>query len=133
MAHTSINPDGVLEIPGLSQVIVSTGTRHVHVSGQTPTGPDGALLHAGDLQQQIVVTLRNLVTCLDAVGATVDDVVNMKIYIVEFDPSCLDALFGALSEVFGDDLPAPTSTLIGVQALFMPGQRIEIDAVAVLD
>ena len=35
--------------------------------------------------------------------------------------------------VFGVDVPAATSTLVGVAALFVPGQLFEVDAIAVLD
>jgi enamine deaminase RidA (YjgF/YER057c/UK114 family) len=133
MAHLKINPDNVLQIPGLTQVMVTTGSRHVHISGQTPTDAEGKLLHEGDLQQQIVVTYRNLLQCLEAAGATIDDVVKLGIYIVDYDEQSIGALMGAIADVFGDAVPSPTSTLIGVQALFMPGQRVEIDAIAVLE
>ncbi len=70
--------------------------------------------------------------CLAAAGATVSDLVRMTIYVVEFDESALDAIYAGAAAVFSEDLPAPTSTLLGVSALLLPGQRIEIDAVAVL-
>ena len=36
MTHTIIQPPGILEIPGLTQVIVATGSRHVYIAGQIP-------------------------------------------------------------------------------------------------
>jgi enamine deaminase RidA (YjgF/YER057c/UK114 family) len=133
MAHTRINPDGVMTVPGLTQVTVASGSRHIHISGQVPANADGELQHVGNLQGQFEVTFRNLVTCLEAAGATMDDVVKMTMYVVDYEPSDISALVGALGEVFGDDQPAPTSTLLGVQGLFMEGQRVEIDAHAILD
>jgi enamine deaminase RidA (YjgF/YER057c/UK114 family) len=52
---------------------------------------------------------------------------------VDYEPECLDAIYTAAFEVFGADVPTATSTLVGVQALYHPGQRFEVDAIAVLD
>ena len=45
MAQQHLNPDTVFAIPGLNQVVVAKGARQIYVSGQVPTGPDGALQH----------------------------------------------------------------------------------------
>jgi hypothetical protein len=59
--------------------------------------------------------------------------VGSTFYVVDLGPDSLAAIFTAAFEVFGDDLPQATSTLVGVSALFHPGQRLEVDAVAMLD
>ena len=133
MSHEKINPDSVFTLPGLTQVMVASGSRQVYISGQIPTGPDGALQHEGDLQAQIELALSNLVTCVDAAGATIDDVVKLNHYVVGFDENSLGPFIAALGAVFGDSMPEPTSTLVGVSALFMPGQLYEVDAIAVVD
>ncbi len=133
MTITHLQPPGILELPGLSQVIVASGTRHVYIAGQTPLTADGTLVGDGDLRAQAVVVFEHLLTCLRAVEATVADVVRTTLYIVDFGSESLDAIYGAAFEVFGDDLPRATSTLVGVSALFHPGQQFEIDAVAILD
>jgi enamine deaminase RidA (YjgF/YER057c/UK114 family) len=133
MTITHFQPSGILELPGLSQVIVASGTRQVFIAGQTPLTPDGVLIGEGDLGAQAAAVFQNLLTCLRAVEATVADIVRMTFYIVDLGPESVDAIYGAAFAVFGDDLPNATSTLVGVSALFHPGQRFEVDAVAVLD
>ena len=44
MTITHFQPSGILELPGLSQVIVATGSRQVYIAGQTPLT---AFLRAG--------------------------------------------------------------------------------------
>ena len=133
MTNTAIQPPGVVEIPGLTQVIVATGSRHVYVAGQIPLDAAGALIGAGDLRAQATACFEHLRTCLDAAGATPADVVRVTFWVVDYGPESLDAIYTAAFEVFGADVPAATSTLVGVAALFHPGQLFEVDAVAVLD
>jgi enamine deaminase RidA (YjgF/YER057c/UK114 family) len=133
MTLTHLQPPGLLEVPGLTQMIVATGTRTVYISGQTPLTQDGQLIGEGDLRAQAGAVFRNLLTCLDAVGARIGDVVRTTMYIVDYDAAALDAIYTAAFEVFGDELPSATSTLVGVSALFHEGQRFEVDAIAVLD
>ena len=131
--HTIINPDGLAEIPGANHVVVAKGSTQVYLSGQTPTGPDGSLVGEGDLAEQARVVFENLKTCLAAAGATPQDIVRSTIYVVDYEPSCLDGIFAGAIAAFGEDLPTSTSTLVGVTSLFVPGQLIEVDAIAVLD
>jgi enamine deaminase RidA (YjgF/YER057c/UK114 family) len=133
MALTHLQPPGLLEVPGLTQVIVATGSRQVFVSGQTPLTADGTLVGEGDLHAQAVAVFTNLQTCLDAVGASPAQVARLTFYVVDYDADALDAIYGAAFDVFGEELPGATSTLVGVSALFHPGQRFEVDAIAVLD
>ena len=133
MTHTAIQPSGILEIPGLTQVIVASGTRQVYVAGQIPLDETGTLVGEGDLRAQATVAFEHLRTCLEAAGATPADVVRLTFWVVDYGPDSLDALYGAALDVFGADVPAATSTLVGVAALFHPGQLFEVDAIAVLD
>jgi enamine deaminase RidA (YjgF/YER057c/UK114 family) len=133
MTLTHLQPPGLLEVPGLTQIIVATGSRHVYISGQTPLTADGTLIGEGDFLAQATAVFTNLRTCLDAVGATGDDVVRMTFYVVDFGPEVMDAIYTAAFDVFGAGFPSPTSTLVGVSALFHEGQRFEVDAIAVLD
>ena len=133
MTNTAIQPPGIVEIPGLTQVIVATGARHVYVAGQVPIDAAGELIGAGNLRAQETASFEHLRTCLDAAGATTADVVRATFWVVDYGPESLDAIYTAAFEVFGADVPAATSTLVGVAALFHPGQLFEVDAIAVLD
>ena len=133
MAIERIQPDGLMELPGLAQVVVATGSRMVFLSGQTPQGPDGVLVGPGDLPAQARKCFENLKIAIEAAGATPDDIVKTTIYVVDYQPEHLEQLFPPLYEVFGEGLQPATSTLVGVQALYMPGQLIEVEAIAVAD
>lgn len=132
MTNTTIQPPGIVEIPGLAQVVVASGSRHVYVAGQVPIDVDGELVGPGDLHAQAVASFEHLRTCLDAAGATPADVVRATFWIVDYSLDKLDAIYTAAFEVFGADVPTATSTLVGVAALYHPGQLFEVDAIAVL-
>ncbi len=133
MTNTTIQPAGVLEVEGLSQVIVSTGRRLVHISGQAPLDPTGELIAPGDLAAQARAVFEALARCLDAAGATIHDLVKVNLFVVDYLPEHVGVLLASYAEVFGDEAPLSTSTLLGVSTLFVPGQLFEADAVAVLD
>lgn len=133
MTNTTIQPVGVLEVEGLAQVVISTGGRLVHISGQGPLDPTGALVGPGDLAAQARAAFESLARCLEAAGATIHDVVKVNLFVVDYVPDHVGVLLTSYAAVFGDEAPMSTSTLLGVSALFVPGQLFEVDAVAVLD
>lgn len=133
MTITQIQPPGIVEIPGLTQIIVASGTRQVFIAGQVPIDEAGELIGPGDLKAQMVASFEHLRICLDAAGATPADVVRVTFYVVDYAPEAVDALIRAAIEVFGAEVPPATSTLVGVAALYHPGQLFEVDAIAVLD
>ncbi|HEX2040867.1 MAG TPA: RidA family protein [Acidimicrobiales bacterium] len=133
MTIECIQPAGLMEVPGLAQVIVARGSQFVFISGQTPLTADGALVGEGNLGEQARHVFTNLKTALSAANATIADVVRTTVYVVDYTPNMLDELYPPAYEVFGDGFTAGTSTLLGVQSLFMPGQLLEIDAIAILD
>jgi enamine deaminase RidA (YjgF/YER057c/UK114 family) len=133
MTITRIQPDGLLELPGLSHVVVTTGRRLVHIAGQVPLTADGSLIGEGDMAEQSRVAFTGLVTCLAAAGATPADLVRLTIYVVGLDDDAVEQMYAGAHAVFGPDLPAPAATMIGVVRLFVPGQLIEIDGIAALD
>ena len=135
MPRELINPPGLPTPPRYSQVVVATGSRQVFVSGQLPIDDGGSLVGAGDLAAQTERTFRNVATALAAAGATVADVVKITVYIAGFDGSSLAQYAAGFARaadvVLGPDGP-PAATLVGVAALALPGQLVEIEAVAVL-
>lgn len=132
MTNTTIQPAGVLEMEGLSQVIVSTGSRSPHL-GPDPLDPAGELIGPGDLAAQARALFESLARCLHAAGATIHDVVKVNLFVVDYLPEHLGVLMASYAAVFGDEAPLSTSTLLGVSVLFISGQLFEADAVAVLD
>ena len=66
-----------------------------------------------------------------AVGATYDNVVHMRIFVVGLDEDKLAQVAEANKAVFSAE-GAPTSTLIGVAALAAPDLAVEIEFDVVL-
>lgn len=135
MPRQLINPPGLPIPPRYSQVVVATGSRQVFVSGQLPIDDGGSLVGVGDLAAQTERTFRNVATALAAGGAGFADVVRIGVYVVGLDEAGLAqyaAGFARAADVVVAPDGVPAATLVGVAALALPGQLVEIEAVAVL-
>lgn len=130
MTHTALNPEDLAPIPGSSHAVIAEG-RSIYIAGQTGVDPQGAVVGA-DHRSQSAQAFRNLVTVLAAAGATIDDVVQMRIYLVDYEEPVLGAVIEGAMEALGETLPAPATTLLGVACLWQPDVLVEIDAVAVV-
>lgn len=126
-----INPDGLWKPSILTQVITTTGGTTVHISGQPAYDETGAVVAPGDLAAQIEKALSNVEVALRSVNADWTNVVKMVSYIVGYEPSNRTLLTEIRNRFF--TTPPPTTTLIGIEALAMPGVLFEVDVTAVID
>ncbi|MCX4582415.1 RidA family protein [Streptomyces sp. NBC_01481] len=125
-----VNPPAVHSPSGMvSQVVTTDGERLAHLSGQVAWDADGRLVGPGDHEAQATQIARNIEAALAAVGATRHDIIKETVYVVDYRPALLPAIFGPLRAGIRQ---APASTLVGVPALFAPEYLLEVDVVAAL-
>ncbi len=122
--------EGMRQPPHFSNVVVSEDGKLAHISGQMATD-GGRLAGEGDLAAQFAQTFANLRKVLDGLGATPDDVVRQRIFVVDLEPAHRDIVVAAMNDFYGEGKPA--STLIGCQGLIIPGALVEIDLTAAID
>lgn len=130
MTIERIYPEGLRRPPTFTPVVRAIGGSTLYLSGQVPVDIDGQLVGEGDFAAQARQVFANLRIALEAAGADFTNVVKMTTYIVDYRPELREALGAARTEAMGGALPA--STLVGVQALAMPGYLIEVEAIAVI-
>jgi enamine deaminase RidA (YjgF/YER057c/UK114 family) len=126
-----INPDTMHKNPAFTQIVVlPAGSRIAIVGGQNAVDKDGKIVGKDDLAKQTEQALKNLVTCLEAINASVADLIQVRICILAGQN--LRAAFGAWMTVWGERADPPTVTGIFVSGLANPDYLIEIEATAVL-
>ncbi|MFB6130278.1 MAG: RidA family protein [Salinigranum sp.] len=132
MALERINPDDVADPVGdlYSQVVVATGTKHVHVAGTTSRNRDGEVV-GETMGEQTRRTLENVEKSLAAAGATPDDVVRNTIYATDAD-EFVESGYPEVIDFFGEE-SLPASALIGVDHLAHPDYLMEMEITAVLE
>jgi 2-iminobutanoate/2-iminopropanoate deaminase len=130
----AINPSSVFPSlsNGFSQAVVASGRRTLYVSGQTAWDAERRLVGGADLRAQARQAFANLRAVVETARATMDDVVTVRIYIVDYRPEKAAAVGEAFQEAFSG-AAKPACTWIGVAALADPGFLIEVEATAVFD
>lgn len=122
---------------------ISTGTRweqrngysravrvgdRVFVSGTLAVNSDGELIHPHSAHGQALYILDKIERTLHQLGATRNDVVLSRIYVITMNDA--DEAGLAHKEFFGDLMPC--ATLLGVSALADPSAKVEIEVEAII-
>lgn len=115
----------------------------VYVSGQLGHDKEGNLVAPAPLdaqgqptdfsgmEAQMRQTYRNAIALLAEFGATLDDVVEETLYVLDVDAAF--AVAGKVrKEMYGVERPLVASNLIGVTRLALPPQLIEVTFRAIL-
>ena len=126
---TAVTPSPVPRVDGFNSALkVGNG---VYIAGQMSLDAQGRLVGENDRGAQITQALANVCALVRAANGLPADVVRLTIYIVDYTPDALNQLKTASAVVFPDST-APVVTIVGVNALPVPGALVEMDAMAIL-
>jgi 2-iminobutanoate/2-iminopropanoate deaminase len=113
-----------------SQVVEVTGSgRLIFVAGQVARDASGNNVGVGDMRAQIEQVGNNIKDALEAVGATLGDIVRTTTYVTDIDEYFRHA--DMRLRYFGSAIP--TSTTVEVRRLASPEHLVEIEAFAVTE
>jgi len=133
MSKRSLNPETLFNSMqyGFSQIVVAQGSRTVYFSGQVAWDENENIVGENDLRAQVWQSLRNVETAVTTAGATLNNIVALRIYIVQEWLDRTAPVSEGLKEFFPKNPPA--TTWIGVYGLARPEFLIEIEGTAVID
>jgi 2-iminobutanoate/2-iminopropanoate deaminase len=121
-----INPKNVHWPFGYTHIAKIDDT--IHVSGQLPLDIEDNIVGKGDMVAQTDKTYENLKKCLESAGATMNDIVFLRIFVTDLEA------FQETGEVrkkyFGKYRPATTG--LEISKLYYPEAMIEAEAMAVI-
>ncbi|MFF5215026.1 RidA family protein [Micromonospora sp. NPDC000442] len=128
--RTAVNPWTWSAELGFNQgEVVSGHTRTLYCSGQTAMSDEGKPQHEGDMAAQLALSIDNLEAVLAGAGMSLTNLVRLNVYTTDVD--ALFPHYGVLASRLGAAGVAPTTTMLGVTRLAIPGQLIELEGTAV--
>jgi 2-iminobutanoate/2-iminopropanoate deaminase len=114
---------------GLSHAVIDTTSGIVYISGQVDWD-ENHQVSSHTVEGQLKNVLNNLTIVLDAAGSSVENVLNLRIYVRGELGEHMEAIAPILAQFLADSRPALTG--IGVASLASPETLVEIEATAAL-
>lgn len=111
---------------GYSQISIVKPGRMAYISGQVAWRPNSDAV-PDNLSGQMRLVSANARAALSAIGATAQDIVLARIYVVNLTPKRLEEVMAQLLATF--DGAQPCVTGVGVQALAGPDLQVEMELV----
>ena len=131
MERTAVNPVTWSQEMGFNQgEVVSGANRTLYISGQTAMNREGAPQHDSDMAAQLALAVDNLEAVLTEAGMSLANLVRLNVYTTDVD--ALFPHYGVLAGRLGAAGVAPTTTMLGVTRLAVPGQMVELEGTAVV-
>jgi enamine deaminase RidA (YjgF/YER057c/UK114 family) len=126
-----LNPKTLAPPPGYTYVVDTSGpSRTVYIAGQLGLDIDNKLVGApGDFRAQSTKAFENLKLALEAVGASIKDLVKINNYLVDMSHV---AIFREVRDAFLNKAAPPASTTVAISQLARPGALFEVEAIVVL-
>ena len=111
---------------GWSHISVAEPGRLAFLSGQIAATPGGEDVPE-DLAGQAKLTVASLAAALKELKASAQDIVMLRVYVVNATSEAFGQAVAPLRELVGDAMPSVTT--VGVQALYKPEIKVEIEMV----
>lgn len=102
----------------------------IEVAGTSSSGPNGAILHPGDMYLQAKEVMRIIEASIRELGGTLEDVVRTRVFVT--DISLWQEAGRAHGEAFGHMAVPPASAFYGIKELLHPDLLIEVEAEAIV-
>ncbi|MDF1550801.1 MAG: RidA family protein [Bacteroidales bacterium] len=133
MNKLAVNPKELFNSTqyGFSQIVVCDPGKLVFISGQVAWDSNLNIIGKNDLKIQTQKSIENLKIAMESLGGTLDNIVMLRIYKVDYKKEDGTVINELLKENFGTVAP-PASTWVSVKGLANEGFLIEIEAQAVL-
>ncbi|GAA2906812.1 RidA family protein [Streptomyces erythrogriseus] len=130
MERDAVNPVSWSVGMGFNQgEVVSGHSRTLYISGQTAMSKDGRPEHDGDMAAQLALSVDNVEAVLAEADMSLANLVRLNVYTTDVD--LLFQHYGVLAGRLGAAGVAPTTTMLGVTRLAVPGQMVELEGTAV--
>ncbi|MCA2205159.1 RidA family protein [Streptomyces griseoincarnatus] len=130
MEREAVNPVSWSVGMGFNQgEVVSGHSRTLYISGQTAMSKDGRPEHDGDMAAQLALSVDNVEAVLAGADMSLANLVRLNVYTTDVD--LLFEHYGVLAGRLGAAGVAPTTTMLGVTRLAVPGQMVELEGTAV--
>lgn len=121
---------GVVQHPETSQhktagpyspvVRIARSANIIVLSGQAPVNDEGDVF-GETLHEQAKVTLDNCVRQLEAAGARLEDVFKVMVYLADLSE------WESFNQIYRELMPFPYPARTAVQAVLLPGFKVEVD------
>ena len=86
MEKQHINPTGIYKHPAFTRIVTVKGPmKMIFIAGQTPSDENYRCVAPGDLKAQYIQVMENLQAQLETAGATWDDVVYRRTFVLDVD------------------------------------------------